>query len=188
VIKVRDFLLDTQTIRYWYGSDCPQHTAVRGNVDALRHLTAHFEVKPKLLISVVTLGEIEFGHRVALAPDPAAQAAYIKFVKEELPEPSELSSDAAAMYGDLRTRLFNKYAPGDKRKPKMRPEQLVNPATAKELQIQENDLWICAQASAHGMVLVTNDRIQAIRDVASGMNPPLIIQNWTIPNTASITQ
>lgn len=183
---MRDFLLDTQTIRYWHDSGCTQHAAVIGNVAALRQLAASHEVKPKLLVSVVTLGEIEFGHRVALAPDSVAQAAYIKFVQEELPNPFEVSSDAAVAYGDLRTRLFDKYAPGEKRKPKMRPEQLVDPATAKELQIQENDLWLCAQAVAHGLVLVTNDRMMQIRDVASGMNPGLLVQNWTTASTASI--
>jgi predicted nucleic acid-binding protein len=183
---VRDFLLDTQTIRYWHDSGCSQHAAVAGNVAALRQPAAALDVQPKLLVSVVTLGEIEFGHRVALAPDPAAQTAYMKFVQEELPVPFELSSDAAAAYGELRRRLFNKYAPGDKRKPKMLPEQLVDPVTAKELQIQENDLWLCAQALAHEMVLVTNDRMTQIRNVASGMNPELLVQNWTQPGTAQI--
>jgi tRNA(fMet)-specific endonuclease VapC len=183
---VRDFLLDTQTIRYWHDSCCAQHAAVTANVAALRQLAAPLQVKPRLLVSVVTLGEIEFGHRVALAPDPAAQAAYIKFVQVELPNPLELSSDASIAYGDLRTRLFNKYAPGSKRKRKMRPEQLVDPTTAKELHIQENDLWLCAQAVAHGMVLVTNDRMTQIRDVATGMNPPMLVQNWTKANIACI--
>jgi hypothetical protein len=68
----------------------------------------------------------------------------------------------------------------------MRPEQLLEPATAKELQIQENDLWLCAQAISHRMVLVTNDRMTPIRDVAAGMNPPLIMQDWTKANAASI--
>lgn len=183
---MRDFLLDTQTIRYWHDSRCSQHSAVSANVAALRQLAASLEIKPKLLMSVVTLGEIEFGHRVALAPDPAAQSAYVKFVQEELPNPFELSSDAAASYGDLRTLLFNKYAPGDKRKPKMRPEQLVDPVTALELGIQENDLWLCAQAASHGMVLVTNDRMARIHSVASGLSPPLLVQNWTRPNAVSI--
>lgn len=184
---MRDFLLDTQTIRYWHDTGCTQHAAVIGNVAALRRLTASLEVKPKLLVSVVTLGEIEFGHRVALIPDPAAQAAYIRFVQEELPGPFELTTDATTAYGDLRTRLFNKYAPGEKRKPKMRPEQLLDPVTAKELQIQENDLWLCAQAVAHGMVLVTNDRMTPIRNTAVGINPPLLTQNWTLPNAASLS-
>jgi hypothetical protein len=70
----------------------------------------------------------------------------------------------------------------------MRPEQLINPATAKELQIQENDLWLCAQAVAHGMVLVTNDRMQAIGDVASGMSPGLMTQNWTKQDTALVPE
>ncbi len=183
---MRDFLLDTQTIRYWHDGACAQHVVVAGNVAALQKLTATSELKPRLLVSVVTLGEIEFGHRVALAPDLVAQAAYVKFVQKELPGPLELSPDASAAYGELRTRLFNRYAPGDKRKPKMRPEQLVDPATAKELQIQENDLWLCAQAIAHGMVLVTNDRMTQIRNVASGMEQELLVQNWALPDTALI--
>ena len=132
---MRDFLLDTQTIRYWYDTKCSEHAAVIGNVAALRQSTASFQVKPKLLVSVITLGEIEFGHRVALASDPALQATYTKFVGEELPYPFDLSQDAADAYGELRMRLFNKYAPGEKRKPKMRPEQLLDPVTARELQI-----------------------------------------------------
>ena len=185
---MHDFLLDTQTIWYWHNPGCPQHAAVCTNIETLLQRSASLAVKPKLLVSVVTLGEIEFGHRVALAPDPVKQADYIRFVQEKLPEPLEISSDAAAVYGELRTRLFDKYAPGAKRKPKMRPEQLVDPATAKELQIQENDLWLCAQAAAHAIVLVTNDRMKAIRTVASGMNPQLLLVDWTIPGAASMPQ
>lgn len=185
---MRDFLLDTQTIRYWHDSACSQHAAVTGNVAALRKLAAPLRIKPRLLVSVVTLGEIEFGHRVALTPNPAAQAAYTKFVREELPGSFEVSSDAAAAYGELRARLFNRYAPGEKRKPRMRPEQLVDPATDRELQIQENDLWLCAQAVAHGMVLVTNDRMTQICVVARDMTNPLLLQNWTQPNAAGIPQ
>lgn len=184
---VRDFLLDTQTIRYWKDSECSQHAAVMGNVASLRQQASSLDFKPKLLVSVVSLGEIEFGHRIALAPDLAAQAAYMQFVREELFGSFELSSDATAAYGELRARLFNKYAPADKRKSKMRPEQLVDPVTAKELGIQENDLWLCAQALAHGMVLVTNDRMTRTHDVASDMNPRLFVQNWTRPNVASIS-
>lgn len=183
---MRDFLLDTQIIRYWYDSGCPQNAAVIANVAALRQLAAPLEVKPKLLVSVVTLGEIEFGHRDAPHPDPTAQAAYIRFVQEELPNPFELSLDATAAYGDLRSRLFNKYAPKAQRKKGMLPEELIDLITAKSLGIQENDLWLCAQAIAHGMVLVTNDSMTRIREVSAGMNPPLFVQNWTMAGVARI--
>lgn len=183
---MRDFILDTQTIRYWHDTACTQHNIVVGNVAILRKLAEQLTIKPKLLVSVVSLGEIEFGHRVAFKKNIPAQTAYTKFLREELPESFEVSHDAALVYGELRAGLFSKYAPGDKRKPKMLPEQLVDPATAKELGIQENDLWICAQAIAHGMVLVSNDRMTRIKEIANVIQMPLILQNWTQFNTAKI--
>lgn len=185
---MRDFLLDTQTVRYWHDTRCAQHAALVGNVNQLRAIAANLSppITPKLLISVITRGEIEFGHLVALNRNLAAQAAYVAFVEKELPDVLEPSADASLVYGELRTRLFNKYAPGAMRTKGMRPEQLLCPVTSKTLEIQENDLWIASQAIAHGLVLVTNDRMTRIRDVATGMSPPLIIQNWTVPNTASI--
>ena len=62
----------------------------------------------------------------------------------------------------------------------MRPEQLIDPITSRELGIQENDLWLCAQAVAHDMVLVTNDTMRRIREVSQGMQPALLIQNWAV--------
>jgi len=172
-------------IRYWYDITCPQNQPVVGNIDLLRKQVESLEQKPRLLISVITLGEIEFGHRVNPSPDPDVQAEYVKFVDEQLPVRLEVIEDVTAVYGELRSRLF-KYAPGEKRKPKMRPEQLVDPITSKELGIQENDLWLCAQAVGHDMVLVTNDAMQRIREVSQGMQPVLLIQNWAIPNAAKL--
>jgi predicted nucleic acid-binding protein len=183
---MRDFLLDTQTIRYWYDTNCQQNPAVVGNVVAIRLLAASLEHKPRLLVSVVTRGEIEYGHRVAPPSNLAVQAEYLKFLNQKLPECWEITKDATTAYGELRSRLFNKYAPGEKRKPKMLPEQLTDPATAKGLGIQENDLWLCAQAIAHEMVLVTNDRMTRLREVAAGMSPHLLMQNWTVPGSAKI--
>jgi tRNA(fMet)-specific endonuclease VapC len=183
---VRDFLLDTQMIRYWYDTKCSQHEAVAANVDFLRKQTESLEHKPRLLISVITLGEIEFGHRVNSSPNPSVQAEYLRFVNEQLPARLEVIEETAASFGELRRRLFDKYAPGEKRKRKMRPEQLTDPITSKELGIQENDLWLCAQAIAHDMVLVTNDAMRPIRQVSQGMQPGLLIQNWAVANAARI--
>ena len=183
---MRDFLIDTQTIRYWYDRSCPEHAAVRTNIEQLREASASLLPKPKLLVSVVTLGEIDFGHRVQPGDHTMHNAERLRFVHEQLPESLEVLRDAVEAYGELRMRLFNKYAPGDLRKPKMRPEQLVAPAPSLSLKIQENDLWLCAQAVGHGLVLVTNDRMREIRAVAAGMDPPLIIQNWTQAHAASL--
>jgi predicted nucleic acid-binding protein len=179
---VRDFLLDTQTIRYWYDTGCRQHPTVVANIESLQRQLESRAHKPHLLISVISLGEIEYGHRVNPSSKPSVQAEYLEFVREQLPDRLEVTEDATPVFGELRKRLFDRYAPGEKRRPKMRPEQLVDPITSEELGIQENDLWLCAQAAAHGMVLVTNDAMRRIREVSQGMEPPLLIQNWTIPN------
>jgi predicted nucleic acid-binding protein len=182
---VRDYLIDTQIIRYWYDIACPQHAAVIGNVQKLQALAGSAEHQPRLLVSVITLGEIEFGHRVQQHDHPAAQEAYLRFVNEQLPDRLELTGDAAAAYGRLRARLFNKHAPGGMRKPKMRPEQLIDPATSLNLQIQENDLWLCAQAVGHRLVLVSNDAMKPIMAIAEGVNPPLLVENWALPGAVT---
>ena len=48
---MRDFLLDTQTIRYWYDEDCPQHAAVIDNIESWKEQARLLEHKPKLLVS-----------------------------------------------------------------------------------------------------------------------------------------
>ena len=47
-----------------------------------------------------------------------------------------------------------------------------------ELGIDENDLWIAAQAIEHNLVLVTNDEMKRIKHVAG---PVLDIEDWTEP-------
>ena len=176
---MRDFLLDTQIVWYWYDEQCAQHAAVLGNIEILRKQADSLDYEPRLLVSVVTLGEIEFGHRVQQGEYAKNQEAYVRFVHEELPASLELTEDAITAYGEIRSRLFNKYSPREKRKRGMRPEQLTDLSTSLELGIQENDLWLCAQAVGHGMILVTNDKMAHIRGVSEGMKPVLLIQNWT---------
>lgn len=176
---MRDFLLDTQMLAYWYDDSRSEHEAVIANIESLKKLARTLEHKPRLLVSVVTLGEIEFGHRVQTQDFAQKQEAYRRFVAQELPARLELTEDAVTAYGEIRARLFNKYAPGEKRLRRMRPEQLTHPITSLELGIQENDLWLCAQAVAHEMVLVTNDKMRHICEVSEGMELALSIQNWT---------
>jgi predicted nucleic acid-binding protein len=183
---VRDFLLDTQTVCYWYDTKCVQNQAVVRNIESLRRQIELLEHKPRLLVSVITLGEMEYGHRVNPSPDPSAQADYRRFIDEQLPVPLEVTQDTIAAYGELRSLLFTEYAPRKKREPKMRPEQLVDPITSRELGIQENDLWLCSQAIAHSLVLVTNDAMRPIRRVSKQMQSLLLIQDWTVPDTARV--
>jgi len=88
-----------------------------------------------------------------------------------------VSRSTTSVYGDLRARLFEKYAPRKKRTKRRRPEQLQSPVTSKELGIHENDLWIAAQAIERNLVLVSNDaHMKRIRDVA----PELQVEDWRV--------
>lgn len=64
----------------------------------------------------------------------------MRFVREQCPDSLALTEDAVTAYGEIRSRLFNKYAPGAKRRRGMRPEQLIDPMASLALTIQENDL------------------------------------------------
>lgn len=88
----------------------------------------------------------------------------------------DIRKTTAIYYGQLRAKLFDKFAPKGKRKG-LRPEQPVDPLTAAKVGIQENDLWIAAQAMEHNLVLATHDRITRIREVAPDL---LEIEDWTL--------
>jgi tRNA(fMet)-specific endonuclease VapC len=166
---VRGYLLDTNILDFWHDPHSPQHDAVIRRLDSLDPATP-------LRISAVAWGEIEYGHRCVSPSDTAIQVGFRRFLDTRLPRALEIRKTTAMYYGQLRAQLFDKFAPKGKKKGR-RPEQLVDPLTAAELGIQENDLWIAAQAMEHNLVLVTHDRIARIREVVVDL---LDIEDWTL--------
>ena len=165
----RGYLLDTNIIRPWFDENRnPEHELVVSTIDRLGSETP-------LVTSAVVLGEIEYGY----AANPAQQSTtreILTFTRTQLPRFLSVTTATTPIYGRLRGALFDKYAPKKRRKG-LRPEQLVHPITSKKLGIQENDLWIAAQAIEHNLVLVTNDDMVHIRTVA----PELVVEDWTKP-------
>jgi len=168
---MKGYLLDTNAISDWLDSTRPRHDAVSERIDQCAR------AKAVLLTSTVVLGEIEYGIRVS----PKGKAQFLdqllaqvdaQFVNRRLL--LEVSRSTTAVYGEVRGRLFERYATRDKRRKGLRPEELVCPVTSKVLGIQENDLWIAAQAIDRNLVLVSSDRMQRIQDVA----PELKVEDW----------
>jgi tRNA(fMet)-specific endonuclease VapC len=62
---VRGYLVDTNIVVYWFDARRPQYECV------VRHIQELPEATP-LMISAITLGEIEFGLQVAKASTPGA--------------------------------------------------------------------------------------------------------------------
>jgi len=147
-------------------------------VNAARKPDPIVQYVPRLYVSVVTLGEIEYGHRVAPAPDTTRQAEYARFLREQFPEMLALIDDVAEQYGELRAWLFNNCGPKVKKAKIKRAEELVNPTTGRELGIDENDIWIAAQAKTHNFVLVTHDSNGNFGKLLKQFAPVLKIEDW----------
>jgi tRNA(fMet)-specific endonuclease VapC len=163
---VQGYLLDNNIVRYWFDGECPEHRGVSQRIQRL-------PAETPLAVSAITLGEIEYGLR-ALDAEPGFEAELVGFLYEQLPMVLSVTASTRIDYGSIRARLFKKFAPGSLRRKARLPEQLVNPATGLSLGIQENDLWIAAQALEYNLILVSNDRLTRLREAA----PELRIENW----------
>jgi len=164
---VRGYLLDTNIVSYWFDE---QSAPNRSIVERIQRLP---EGAP-LRISAITLGEIEFGLRVRREEMPEFERDLRLFVQEKLPTVLDVTSTTRTYYGSIRASLFERYGLHVKRNKKLRLGQLTDPASEAELGIQENDVWIAAQAVEYNLVLVSNDKLTKIREAADG----LLFENW----------
>ena len=168
---MRGYLLDTNIVSYWFDEGDPLHGRVVGRVSEL----CESEPQSPIRISAITWGEIEYGHQ-AEAPDGRTpiQLKYEKSVRDTFPNVLSIQRSTTGHYGELRSRLFAKYAK-KKGKKARRPEQLIDPATSRDLGVQENDIWMAAQAIEYNLVLVTHDDMTHVREVSQGL---LTIEDW----------
>jgi tRNA(fMet)-specific endonuclease VapC len=73
-------------------------------------------------------------------------------------EPLEVTKDTAEEYAKLKTRLATTYLPNLLRNNRPRwIDQWSDRARGETLQIDENDVWICAQARERNLILMTTD-------------------------------
>ena len=172
-----DFLLDTQTIRYWFDDSSPFHETVRKTAAAL-------PPGSHVCISVITLGEIEYG----IAFNPVGMGGrldeYRRFVRDKLPRIVPISRHTSEPYGRARALLTERFPPPGGWSKKRRAEQMYDPLAAGEFGFDENDLWLVAQAIERNLVLVSNDKMTRIRDVLQEIEPGVSIENWSIAEAA----
>lgn len=183
-----DYLLDTNILSYWYddkidvnGRMKPTHESVVRNVARVRTPDPQTGYVARLFVSTVMLGEVEYGHRCVSASDPInrrKQSEYATFIREQCPVELDITRHVAEQYGQMRAWLFDTCSPRTLRTKAKRAEQLVFPATGQELGIDENDLWIAAQAMTHGLVLVTHDRRGNFGKVLAQFSSTLRVEPW----------
>lgn len=153
------YLLDTSVATIAWDGGHPEHSAVRGRIAALG--------EDKISVCAVSIGEKEYGLQVS----PGADLARRQAVKNAMLRYNVWNVDhhTATVYGQLRGALFKQYATTKKkgRLKEKQPEQLIDKTTARELGIQENDLWIVSVAIQYDLQLITRDaKLQRILDIA----------------------
>jgi tRNA(fMet)-specific endonuclease VapC len=128
----------------------------------------------KLLLCPISIGEIEAGLQVDYPhTDKQTMAREIIATFDCLNINANI---ARHNYAVLRGRLFNRYAPkGSDNRKKKRINEWKDPTTSDLLQADENDLWIAAVAMAHNLILVTRDKMTAIKAISCG---DVLFENW----------
>ena len=106
---MQGYLLDTNIVAYWFDAKRPQHVRVVRRIQALPQNSPQ-------AISVITLGEIEYGAQVASDDSASLQQALREFIDRRLPMVLGISKTTVTHYGMLRARLFETYAPRGQRR------------------------------------------------------------------------
>lgn len=158
------YLLDTSIASVVWDGDHKHHLYVRERLAALGD--------DPVWVTPITLGEVEYGLALRPTLDPARQQGVRTAMQSYQVLP--LDPNTAGPYGQLRGALFRTYgsqtAKGHIKE--KRPENLLDKTTARELGIQENDLWIVSVAVQYDLCLITADgRMQPILDLVDIITP-----------------
>lgn len=129
------------------------------NADAVALLNGLDAEAPKF-VPVIALAELSFGCKLFEAFEGATPPDLLRIAAEAANRPRlDVTYETAEEYGQLRANLAKKYLTKAFRRDRPRwIENWQDKATGQALQIDENDLWMCALARERDMVLVTADR------------------------------
>jgi predicted nucleic acid-binding protein len=150
---MRDYLFDTNIWSHWYN-----------NIPFVIGRVGKLDSRTKICLSSIVWGEIN--HGINANPEfPGSE--YREFVVGVAPVVLPIDKHVAEAYGRLKAILFETKSPKSLRLKTERRKQFTSPISAKELQTSENDLWIASHALALDLILVTNDKMSPIFEIAS---------------------
>ena len=159
------YILDTSVLSRMLDASGSRH------LDALRAVAA-LAPDSTMFVSRISLAELEFGVRLAeVDTGVASPHLLLKLSRAHDYAVLEVTKHTAAAYAQLKARLAATYLAKMLKKDRPRwLEDWIDRATGKMLQVDENDLWICAQAKERDLVLVTADgRMDRIANADPGV-------------------
>lgn len=123
---------------------------------------AHLNLKaPECLIfiSVVTLGEVEWGLSTTTTTDPERRKQFRSFIERELrPHALDLTITTSGTYAEILTRIWQEHPPAS--------AGMRTDAHLLSLGVDINDVWMVAAASDRGLTVLTEDKMAVIRTAA----------------------
>lgn len=134
----------------------------RSNFGAVQARAQAFAQTDLVYLSAVVLAELRFGIEAA-----QRVGQDITHIRRTLTEAAnyplaEIGRHTAEAYGDVKARLADHYLDMSRRAPRWL-ENWQDRASGQMLQVDENDLWIVAQAVERDYLLVTSDQRLADR-------------------------
>ncbi len=159
-MAVGGYILDTSVLSAHLDFSHHRHGDVRKAVEALDRNAAQF-------ISAISLAELTFGVRMAEAFGGASLPTLQQMLSTARAYAVlDVAHHTSAAYAELKTNLAKRYLARASRRYRPRwLEEWVDKTTGQKLQVDENDLWMCAQAKERDLVLVTaDDHIRRIAD------------------------
>jgi predicted nucleic acid-binding protein len=148
---VAGYLFDTSALSAYLNPDHSNHGSAKIIVDGLSHDDSKF-------VSIVTLAELDFGIRLAELAGSNRLVEYrerLNIVRKYASLP--LTHHTSEYYAELKIKIAAKVRRKAASKMRRWIEDWVDMGSGKQLQIDENDLWICAQAKERDLTVVTGD-------------------------------
>lgn len=146
---VNFYLLDTSIISNLYNPHREKHSDVRSAIEALDPASPQF-------LSVIVLAELLFG--LCMAESTGQELAHIRSTIERAQEReiAEIGRHTAESYANVKSQLALHWSDPESKLPRW-PEDWKDRVSGKNLQIDENDLWLVAQAVERNYVFLTTD-------------------------------
>jgi tRNA(fMet)-specific endonuclease VapC len=157
---VDGYVLDTSVLSAHLDSSHRRHNDVRAAIEALDQASAQF-------VSAMSLAELTFGVTMAEVFGGTSLPALRQMLTEARTYAVlEVNHHTSAAYAELKTNLAKQYLAKASRRDRPRwLEEWVDKASGQRLQVDENDLWMCAQVKERDLILVTADgRMKRIAD------------------------
>ncbi|MER9944238.1 PIN domain-containing protein [Mesorhizobium sp. M0092] len=146
------YLFDTTVLSIYLDPTHPHHAEKGQSLAAL-------PVDSPRFISAIALAELGFGAKLAAAIGkgnlPTLEAMIVRARSYAV---LDVTHHTATVYAEVKARVAQKYLAKMLRKDRPKYiEEWIDKATGQKLGIDENDLWMCAQAKERDLVLVTAD-------------------------------